>query len=100
MTSRAAARKRLLARLRATALPTFLLQVNPTRIEGAAELSSCGTAGAACRIKPGAAHLRRVAATRRNSARRFNRPTISPLMRGNGGFRRTASCGPDDGDQR
>src|SRR6056297_730405 len=33
-TSRATARKRRFARLRATALPTFLEQVKPTRIEG------------------------------------------------------------------
>jgi hypothetical protein len=83
MTSRAAARKRRLARLRATALPTFLLQVNPTRIVCAEESGSCGPAGAACNIKPGAAHLRREAATRRNSARRFSRPTAFPM--GSGG---------------
>src|SRR5487761_1051797 len=70
MTRSAAARRRRRARLRATAMPTFLLAVNPTRG------TTAPAQGAACRIRPGATCLRRLAATARNSARRFRRTIL------------------------
>jgi hypothetical protein len=53
--------------LRITALPIFRLAVNPTRTN--ATRSDPPGRGAACRIRPGVTARRRVAATRRKSAR-------------------------------
>src|SRR5690606_24211837 len=87
MTSATAARSRRRARLRATAFPTFRLAVKPTRrptrspgpvlSRSAFGWFRSSFAFAAWRIRPGAAHLRRAAATRRKSGRRFSRPTAA-----------------------
>jgi len=63
----AALRSRRFARLRVTALPTFRLAVKPTRT--AATHPDPPGRRAACRIKPDVTARRRVAATRRKSAR-------------------------------
>src|SRR5258707_4814173 len=70
MTSRATSRKRRRTRLRATALPTLRLTVNPTRIAGRPRSAGMG---AACSTKPGMAQ-RRPAWTRRKSRRFGRRP--------------------------
>ena len=64
---RAASRRRRRVRLRVTALPTFLVTVNPRR---AGLVSSRASA---CNTRPWTAALRPDLATRRNSARRVSR---------------------------
>jgi len=84
MTASAAAFRRRRARLRATALPTLRLTVKPTRrfslsviagsvVEAGELAGACASCGRACRIRPGAAHLRPWLATMRNSRRRLRR---------------------------
>jgi hypothetical protein len=67
-TAAAAARSRRFARLRATALPTLRLAVNPTR-SAPSQSPGCG---AACRIRPGRTARTWPAATRRKSPRVFS----------------------------
>src|SRR3954453_23912028 len=59
-----------------TALPTFRLAVNPTRIL-VAPLGSC-RCGAACTTKPGPPDRRPALATRRKSARAFKISRVWP----------------------
>jgi hypothetical protein len=72
ITSLTAALRRRRARFRATALPTFLLAVNPIRGCGP---KASGGAAAACRTRPGATAFRRPRATLRNSGRLVRRPS-------------------------
>src|SRR5689334_907979 len=75
-----AALSRRRARLRATALPTLRLAVKPIRKATSRPTESTGPADGlpsveclrACRISPGATNFRPLAATARNSWRRFN----------------------------
>src|SRR5579883_853724 len=71
-TSWAAALRRRRARLRATALPIFLVAVKPTLTDGEAS----GGKARACTTSPGMAHRRLPAATARNSLRFLRRPTV------------------------
>ena len=88
-----ASRSRRFARLRATALPTFLEQVNPTRI---ASGGSSGPRRRACRFRPGR-DCRRARAAARKSARRVrvtSRGTAAGLGHGpRGAVRPTGACG-------
>lgn len=79
MTRSAAARSRRLARFRATALPTLRLAVKPTRRSAHKPSPSSVLPSRTCKIRPGAAHLRRPPATRRNSDRRLRRPTSASI---------------------
>jgi hypothetical protein len=80
--SSAAARNRRLARLRLTALPTFLLAVKPKRTATLPPAGRCRSSCLrTCKINPGATCLRLVPATAKNSGRRSKRPTRARLMR-------------------
>ena len=73
--------------LRATALPTLRLTVKPTRA-CLMSVSSSGR-GRDCTISPDATHLRRVAATFRNSGRRFRRGIADTRLR----LKQKGACG-------
>lgn len=85
MTSPAAARSRRRARFRATALPTFLLTVKPSRrlcCTCSSPSSASEAHGRICKTRPGVVNRRLAPATRRNSARRFRRPTAAGMRSG------------------
>ena len=88
ITSVTAARKRRLTRLRATALPTFLLAVKPIPTEASTEASTplparpdSARPSATCKTRPGAAWRRPVLATRKKSARLFRRTSPNSSCR-------------------